>query len=40
VLDADGHLEAIGAELRAVRPMPAAFDPVVKAHPELLEPTV
>jgi myo-inositol-1-phosphate synthase len=27
VLDAGRHLEAIGAELRAVRPMPAAFDP-------------
>ncbi len=27
VLDAGRHLEAIGAELRAVRPMAAAFDP-------------
>ena len=27
VLDAGRHLEAIGAALRAVRPMPAAFDP-------------
>jgi myo-inositol-1-phosphate synthase len=27
VFDAGRHLEAIGAELRAVRPMDAAFDP-------------